>query len=54
MTVTDGVLTCTADPDAMNALLGHLAAVGVRGFTCSPPSLEELFLDVYRAPVPTS
>jgi ABC-2 type transport system ATP-binding protein len=53
VTVTDGVLTCTAEPEAMNALLAHLATVGVHGLVCSPPSLEELFLDVYRAPVPT-
>ena len=48
--VHDGVLTCTADPDAINDLLGRLAAIGVHGLTCSPPSLEELFLDVYRTP----
>jgi ABC-2 type transport system ATP-binding protein len=50
--VADGVLTCTADPDAINDLLGKLAGIGVQGLTCSPPSLEELFLDVYRTPAP--
>jgi ABC-2 type transport system ATP-binding protein len=48
--VDDGVLTCTADPEAINDLLGRLAGIGVQGLTCSPPSLEELFLDVYRTP----
>jgi ABC-2 type transport system ATP-binding protein len=48
--VADGVLTCTADPEAINDLLGKLAGIGVHGLTCSPPSLEELFLDVYRTP----
>ena len=48
--VADGVLTCTADPEAINDLLGKLAGIGVQGLTCSPPSLEELFLDVYRTP----
>jgi ABC-2 type transport system ATP-binding protein len=48
--VDDGVLTCTADPEAINDLLGKLAGIGVHGLTCSPPSLEELFLDVYRTP----
>ena len=40
--VADGVLTCTADPEAINDLLGKLAGIGVQGLTCSPPSLEEL------------
>ena len=45
--VRDGVLTCTADPEAMNDLLVRLARIGVHGLTCSPPSLEELFLRHY-------
>ena len=49
--VVDGpCVTCTADPEALNDLLAKLAVIGVHGLTCSPPSLEELFLDVYRTP----
>ncbi len=48
VTVADGVLTCGVDPDAMDGLLRRLTDVGVRSLTASPPTLEELFLDVYR------
>ena len=48
--VVDGrMVTCSVEPDAMAELLGALTAAGVRTLTSTPPTLEELFLDVYRA-----
>lgn len=41
-------LSCTVGPDGLDALLGLLAAAGTASLTCTPPSLEELFLDAYR------
>ncbi|WP_439939746.1 ATP-binding cassette domain-containing protein [Nocardia sp. N13] len=46
--VTDGALECTVDPDGLPGLLAALDAAGVEALTCTPPSLEELFLDAYR------
>jgi ABC-2 type transport system ATP-binding protein len=47
--VVDGpVVTCSVDPDAMADVLAALTAAGVRSLTSTPPTLEELFLDVYR------
>lgn len=46
--VHDRVLTCTADAEAMEPLLRRLTSTGIHALTCSPPSLEELFLEVYR------
>jgi ABC-2 type transport system ATP-binding protein len=42
------MVTCSVDPDAMADVLGALTAAGVRSLTSAPPTLEELFLDVYR------
>jgi ABC-2 type transport system ATP-binding protein len=39
----------TVDPDAMDAVLGRLTAIGVRTLTATPPTLEELFLRHYRS-----
>ncbi|MEP6817161.1 MAG: ABC transporter ATP-binding protein, partial [Marmoricola sp.] len=50
--VSGGVLTCTADAEAIEPLLQRLTSTGVRALTCTPPSLEELFLDVYRGGTP--
>jgi ABC-2 type transport system ATP-binding protein len=48
--VVDGpTLACSVDPDGLPALLGALTAAGVQTLTSTPPTLEELFLDVYRA-----
>ncbi|MFF4624542.1 hypothetical protein [Nonomuraea jabiensis] len=33
---------------ALDGLLARLSAIGVRGLTCSPPSLEDLFLRHYQ------
>ena len=48
-----GVVTCSVDPEGLPGLLAALHAAGVRSLTVTPPSLEELFLDAYRAAVPT-
>lgn len=45
---------CTADPEALAPLTAALSEAGVRNLICSPPSLEELFLDVYRTGAPVS
>jgi ABC-2 type transport system ATP-binding protein len=47
-------VTCTVDPEALTEVLGTLTAVGVSELTSSPPTLEELFLDVYRPASATS
>ena len=41
-------VTCTVDPDGLGEVLERLTAAGVRALTSAPPTLEELFLDVYR------
>ena len=41
-------VSCSVDPDALPQVLGQLTAAGVRTLTSAPPTLEELFLDVYR------
>jgi ABC-2 type transport system ATP-binding protein len=47
--VLDGdTLTCMVDADGMGPLVAALADHDVRALTSTPPSLEELFLDVYR------
>ncbi|HEY7719355.1 MAG TPA: ABC transporter ATP-binding protein [Pedococcus sp.] len=46
--VVDGAVECTVDPDGLPGLLAVLDAAGVEALTCTPPSLEELFLDAYR------
>jgi ABC-2 type transport system ATP-binding protein len=41
-------VTCSVDPEALPQVLAQLTAAGVRTLTSAPPTLEELFLDVYR------
>jgi ABC-2 type transport system ATP-binding protein len=41
-------VTCSVDPEGMAALLATLNGAGVQTLTSTPPTLEELFLDVYR------
>ncbi|WP_369182060.1 ATP-binding cassette domain-containing protein [Streptomyces sp. Y1] len=36
------------DTAELNAVLAHLTGIGVRGLTCQPPTLEELFLRHYQ------
>jgi ABC-2 type transport system ATP-binding protein len=52
--VVDGQrVTCTVDPEALSEVVALLSAAGVLQLTSTPPTLEELFLDVYR-PDPVS
>lgn len=46
--VTNNTLTCAVDEAGLTPLLAELSRVGVSALTCTPPSLEELFLDAYR------
>jgi ABC-2 type transport system ATP-binding protein len=55
--VRDGTrATFSVDPGALNPALAHLVALDVRNLTCTPPTLEELFLRHYgdhaAAPAP--
>ena len=43
-------VACTVDAAGLPGLLEALTRAGVRALTCTPPSLEELFLDAYRPP----
>jgi len=50
--VVDGKrIACTVEPEALTSVLSVLTAAGVSALTSSPPTLEELFLDVYRPEV---
>jgi len=46
--VDGSVVTCSVDPEGMAEVLAALTAAGVQTLTSTPPTLEELFLDVYR------
>jgi ABC-2 type transport system ATP-binding protein len=49
--VVDGqAVSCTVDPAGLPVVLEALTRAGVRTLTSTPPTLEELFLDAYRAP----
>jgi len=48
VSVDGQVVSCTVDPDGLTEVLAALTAVGVKSLTSAPPTLEELFLDVYR------
>jgi ABC-2 type transport system ATP-binding protein len=43
-------VTASVDPEGLPPLLVALSAAGIESLTSAPPSLEELFLDAYRAP----
>ncbi|MGY1848674.1 MULTISPECIES: ABC transporter ATP-binding protein [unclassified Blastococcus] len=43
----DGRVHFDVDTDALDGVLRHLAPLGVRGLTSTPPTLEELFLRHY-------
>ncbi|MGY2127947.1 ABC transporter ATP-binding protein [Blastococcus sp. SYSU DS0617] len=43
----DGRAHLDVDTDALDGVLRHLAGLGVRGLTSTPPTLEELFLRHY-------
>jgi ABC-2 type transport system ATP-binding protein len=42
-------LRCEVDPAALNEVLRRLTDAGVRSLTCRPPTLEELFLNLYSS-----
>ena len=46
--VDGSVVSCSVDPEGMAAALVALTDAGVQSLTSTPPTLEELFLDVYR------
>ncbi len=46
--VEDHTVTCMVDPEGLPGLLSALTGAGVRALTSAPPTLEELFLDLYR------
>jgi ABC-2 type transport system ATP-binding protein len=48
LSVDGQAVTCTVDPEALTEVLAALTAAGVKQLTSGPPTLEELFLDVYR------
>ncbi|WP_280460359.1 ABC transporter ATP-binding protein [Nocardia carnea] len=47
----DGHYTFDVDSDRIDAVLRTLADAGVRGITCTPPTVEDIFLRHYGAPV---
>jgi ABC-2 type transport system ATP-binding protein len=47
ITSADGHLRFSVDPDELNGVLAHLVRHEVRSLSCSPPTLEELFLRHY-------
>jgi len=48
LSVEGSVVACTVEPDMLAGALAELSRAGVRTLTCTPPTLEELFLDAYR------
>lgn len=48
LTIDGSVVECAVDPDAMSAVIWALGQVRVDALTSTPPSLEDLFLDLYR------
>jgi ABC-2 type transport system ATP-binding protein len=47
--ITGTRVRCQVDNSALDEVLRHLTAVGVRSLVCRPPTLEELFLRHYSA-----
>ncbi|GAA3089414.1 ABC transporter ATP-binding protein [Nonomuraea salmonea] len=47
----DGQVRCQVDTGELPGVLARLAALGVRELTAGPPTLEELFLRHYQAPL---
>ncbi len=48
LVVSDHSVSCTVDPGALGDLLALLGRHGIRTLTSAPPTLEELFMDLYR------
>jgi ABC-2 type transport system ATP-binding protein len=47
VSLADGVLHCTVDPPAIDALMAVLSTAGIVSLEVTPPSLEDLFLGFY-------
>jgi ABC-2 type transport system ATP-binding protein len=47
--VEGNTVSCTVEPEALPGVLEALTRGGITALTCTPPTLEELFLDAYRA-----
>lgn len=53
--VVDGTqIECSVDATELSSVLSALAQAGVQSLTSSPPTLEDLFLDVYRSDSPAT
>ena len=52
VTVDGATVSCTVEPEALPRVLESLTRSGVQALTCTPPTLEELFLDAYRGEPP--
>ncbi|HET6166087.1 MAG TPA: ABC transporter ATP-binding protein [Marmoricola sp.] len=48
VTVDGQRVSCTVDPEGLGEVLSMITTAGVSSLTSTPPTLEELFLDVYR------
>jgi ABC-2 type transport system ATP-binding protein len=48
LSVDGSVVSCTVGPEGLPAVLTALTGAGVRSLTSTPPTLEEVFLDLYR------
>jgi ABC-2 type transport system ATP-binding protein len=48
VTVDGQNVACGVDPEGLTDVLAALMAAGVKELTSAPPTLEEVFLDVYR------
>ncbi len=48
LSVEGAVVSCTVEPDMLAGALAELTRAGVHALRCTPPTLEELFLDAYR------
>ncbi|MEO6881576.1 MAG: AAA family ATPase, partial [Mycobacteriaceae bacterium] len=49
VTVDGLVVSCTVDAETLPTVLEAVTRAGVRALTCTAPTLDELFLDAYRA-----
>ncbi|XAS75654.1 ABC transporter ATP-binding protein [Dermatophilaceae bacterium Sec6.4] len=50
--IQGAAVVCTVEPDMLAGVLTELTRAGIRDLTCTPPTLEELFLDAYRTTTP--
>jgi ABC-2 type transport system ATP-binding protein len=52
LTVTGSRVHCQVDTAALDEVMRHLGALGIRSLTSQPPTLEELFLRHYEDQLP--